>query len=158
LLSDVHSDRDREIVLRLALQIAEIWRSGSYNNNPTNPYAIQERLAVLTHMLGYSVAINCKSGKDRTGIVSAGASTLAAEIAMNGPHNIPQPYPRGGPSDIHRANCSTSIRGTGAYYITWLCTGFRGMIIRMFSFIGLFKPDEIFGPVRACSRFVPLQK
>ncbi|MDR1413950.1 MAG: hypothetical protein LBI56_03380 [Puniceicoccales bacterium] len=66
-----NSDKDRKIVFCLAAQIADIWSNDLYYKNSSNPYAIQERLMVILYKLGYSVSINCKSGKDRTGILAS---------------------------------------------------------------------------------------
>ncbi|MDR3144329.1 MAG: hypothetical protein LBT64_02400 [Puniceicoccales bacterium] len=159
LLDAKNSERDREIVLQLSAQIALIWTSEAHNSNPTNPYAMQERLAVLSSKLGYAVAINCKSGKDRTSMVCAAASTLAAEIDMSDPPTVADPYPPEGKTfdGVHMANCSTSIGASGGYHITEACTGHAGLMIKVLStFLKLFNPSAIYGSVHALSVLVPL--
>ncbi len=73
----------------LAGQIQDIWTSGGYRREGTDPYKLPARLAVLSHLLGETPAWNCKSGKDRTGELDAEAKFLMARIADTG--RVPTP-------------------------------------------------------------------
>ncbi|MDR1433029.1 MAG: hypothetical protein LBI61_01645 [Puniceicoccales bacterium] len=126
---------DRRVVALLSAQIVDIWRNNRHLNDARNPYAIQERLAVLTYKLGYAVSINCKSGKDRTGMVCAAAETLAAETLAAGMASdgstgtnkikiVPDPYDM---SMEHRTNVSAMITGSGSTDIARANTGVEGL-------------------------------
>ncbi|MDR1401533.1 MAG: hypothetical protein LBI81_01060 [Puniceicoccales bacterium] len=77
LSDEKNSPQDKKIVFCLAAQIANIWHEDLYFKESSNPYAIQEILMILSHKLGYNVSINCKSGKDRTGMLASCVSALA---------------------------------------------------------------------------------
>ena len=142
------SIEQKEIVLQLAQQIADIWVHEKYENGK-DPYAMQSRLAVLSHKLGLSTTFNCKSGKDRTGIMSAECNYLA--LAIDGTGEVPKPY-----KDLQewqKLNLSRSLDTSGASKVTQACTGIQGLkIVRLF--LKLFKFDDIanrFGEVRGGS-------
>ena len=69
----------KEQILSLADQIIDICHSDK-NGVKTNPYALPSRVAMLTNLLGYATSYNCKSGKDRTGIMAIELENLAAKI------------------------------------------------------------------------------
>ena len=75
--------------MALARQIKEIWNSESYKEMGNDPYKMVARLAVLSHMIGLPPLWNCKSGKDRTGMLDVEAKFLAARIELTG--KVPEP-------------------------------------------------------------------
>ncbi|MEZ0298621.1 MAG: inositol phosphate phosphatase SopB [Candidatus Methylacidiphilales bacterium] len=74
----------KEIVRELASQIREMWNDDSYQQQGGEPYKMVARLSVLCDKMGLKVAFNCKSGKDRTGMLDAQAKNLAAYIHYHG--------------------------------------------------------------------------
>lgn len=71
-------------------QIKYIWDSKSYKTNDSEPYAIQVRLAALLNLLGYTTSVNCKSGKDRTGVFGDEFVAFSGEVLNS--ETIPTPY------------------------------------------------------------------
>ncbi|MDR0418121.1 MAG: hypothetical protein LBH08_01640 [Puniceicoccales bacterium] len=128
------SDDDKKVVVQLAHQIAEIWQSGKYATDGSDPYAIQARIALLTYKLGLSTTFNCKSGKDRTGVANAEINNLAIETAMN-KGIVPKPYQS--LTDRKKFNLNKIINDSGANHITKACNGLCGL-----------KIANSFGPLR----------
>jgi phosphatidylinositol-4,5-bisphosphate 4-phosphatase len=120
------SEEDKKIVAQLAHQIADMWRSGKYATEGSEPYAIQSRIALLTYKLGLSTTFNCKSGKDRTGVANTEINNLAAEIAING-GIVPQPYHV--LDNREKFNLNIMLNNGGANHITKACTGLEGLKI-----------------------------
>lgn len=78
------SAEQREAVRELARQCRDLWQSDGHRDRAETPYRLPARLAVLTHLLGFPPAFNCKSGKDRTGQMDVEAKTVAAFLARHG--------------------------------------------------------------------------
>jgi phosphatidylinositol-4,5-bisphosphate 4-phosphatase len=78
------TDKDKSIVRTLADQVKTIWNDESYKKEGNEAHKMTSRIAVLTHMTGNTIAFNCKSGKDRTGVLDVEAKFLAARIDMHG--------------------------------------------------------------------------
>ena len=89
LQSEKVSPEKKAHVMALARQIKEIWNSESYKEMGNDPYKMVARLAVLSHMIGEPPLWNCKSGKDRTGMLDVEAKFLAARIELTG--KVPEP-------------------------------------------------------------------
>ncbi len=75
-----NNENKNELVKELSYQIIDIWNQTNGLGYKEDPYAIQSRLLVLMYYIGYGVSFNCKSGKDRTGAVSAAVAKLVHEI------------------------------------------------------------------------------
>lgn len=73
----------------LQRQIGEIHASRSYMHAGNEVYKMPTRLAVLAELLGVKVAFNCKSGKDRTGMLDAQIKHMKIQIALTG--EVPRP-------------------------------------------------------------------
>jgi len=73
----------------LARQVEEIASKKSERTDGGEAYKMVSRLAVLTYLMGDVPVWNCKSGKDRTGMLDVEAKFLATLIAMG--HEIPKP-------------------------------------------------------------------
>jgi hypothetical protein len=143
-----NSARDKKIVALLSAQITDIWRGNKHRNETSNQYAIQERLVLLSYKLGYATSVNCKSGKDRTGIVCARANALAAKIEMSGQNpTVPHPY---GTSLEDKINTSAMLSASGALNITRDNTGAEGIKIPEMKTIG-FETNSAFGNVTLAS-------
>jgi phosphatidylinositol-4,5-bisphosphate 4-phosphatase len=150
LMDDANSPKNKKIVLQLAAQIVKIWNDNAHNKNPTNPYAMQERILYLSHMLNYVPSVNCKSGKDRTGMVCAAVNALGARIKMNGDNpDVPEAY--AAPSAVDKANNSTMLNASGSPQITASATGYQGLKIKTSPLCANFKPSDIFGTVTGAS-------
>ncbi|MBG0775399.1 MAG: hypothetical protein H0S85_03080 [Desulfovibrionaceae bacterium] len=77
------------LVRKLTEQIRGIWVSDAFMTQGHEHTKLVSRLAVLTHMIGDTAMWNCKSGKDRTGLLDVEAKFLAAQIALTG--DVPDP-------------------------------------------------------------------
>jgi hypothetical protein len=144
------SDEDKKIVIQLAHQIADIWQSGRYATEGSEPYAIPSRIALLTYKLGLSTTFNCKSGKDRTGVANTEINALAAEIEMNR-GIVPEPYHT--LDDREKFNLSTMVSGSGANHVTKACTGLEGLkIAKSFAVFNFTEVEERMGDVQGASK------
>ena len=70
-------------------QINEIDQQKTYSSDGHEAYKMASRIAVLTHLLGGVPAWNCKSGKDRTGMMDVECKFLATLVALG--KEIPKP-------------------------------------------------------------------
>jgi len=57
------------LVRYLSAQLQTIWRNRSHHSDNNEPYKAAKRIALLTHEIGITPCWNCKSGKDRTGVL-----------------------------------------------------------------------------------------
>ena len=73
----------------LLRQINSIDRRGTYSSDGHEAYKMASRIAVLTNLLGGVPAWNCKSGKDRTGMMDVECKFLATLAALG--KEIPEP-------------------------------------------------------------------
>ncbi|MEG3127261.1 inositol phosphate phosphatase SopB [Pantoea cypripedii] len=62
---------NREKVLELCQQLKEIYNKKSHHYDGGEPYKAAQRMAMLAYEIGAVPAYNCKSGKDRTGMLDA---------------------------------------------------------------------------------------
>ncbi|EEB1715383.1 SPI-1 type III secretion system effector inositol phosphate phosphatase SopB, partial [Salmonella enterica subsp. enterica serovar Enteritidis] len=60
-----------EVVNTLARQIKDIWKNNQHHKDGGEPYKLAQRLAMLAHEIDAVPAWNCKSGKDRTGMMDS---------------------------------------------------------------------------------------
>ncbi|WP_413727755.1 inositol phosphate phosphatase SopB [Sodalis sp. RH19] len=58
-------------VSSLASELKQIWAKKTYRADKGEPYKAAVRVALLSHEIGITPCWNCKSGKDRTGIMDA---------------------------------------------------------------------------------------
>ena len=70
-------------------QINRIDQKKTYSSDRHEAYKMASRIAVLTNLLGGVPAWNCKSGKDRTGMMDVECKFLATLVALG--KNIPEP-------------------------------------------------------------------
>lgn len=70
-LSEHPHASNRHKVEELCQQIKEIWKKKSYRYDGNEPYKIAQRIAMLAYEIGAVPCWNCKSGKDRTGMLDA---------------------------------------------------------------------------------------
>ena len=83
-------EKHQTLVAETAGQIKSIWRDESFRAvGAPEPYKMVSRLAFLTHLMGESVAFNCKSGKDRTGQLDAEVKQMAADADETGTVPLP---------------------------------------------------------------------
>lgn len=79
----------KQLVNELALHIMDIYRKGAYATTGHEPYKIVTRLAYMCYLMGIKVAFNCKSGKDRTGMMDVETKFLVSRAFTEG--SIPRP-------------------------------------------------------------------
>lgn len=60
-----------KIVEELSKQIKEIWQNKLHHKDGGEPYKAAQRIAMLAHEINSVPCWNCKSGKDRTGMLDA---------------------------------------------------------------------------------------
>ncbi|EAQ2105145.1 type III secretion system effector inositol phosphate phosphatase [Salmonella enterica subsp. arizonae] len=82
-----------EVVNILARQIKDIWKNNLHHKDGGEPYKLAQRLAMLANEIDAVPAWNCKSGKDRTGMMD---SEIKREVisfhqthTLNAPGNLP---------------------------------------------------------------------
>ncbi|EJM5003663.1 type III secretion system effector inositol phosphate phosphatase [Salmonella enterica] len=82
-----------EVVNILARQIKDIWKNNLHHKDGGEPYKLAQRLAMLANEIDTVPAWNCKSGKDRTGMMD---SEIKREIiclhqthTLNAPGSLP---------------------------------------------------------------------
>lgn len=73
----------------MAMQLQEIWAKQSHRNDGGEPYKAAQRVAMLAFEIGAVPCWNCKSGKDRTGMLDAEIKREA--IAQHQRHAPSQP-------------------------------------------------------------------
>ena len=78
-----------DAIRTLLRQINDIDRRRTYSSDGHEAYKMASRIAVLTHLLGGVPAWNCKSGKDRTGMMDVECKFLATLVALG--KEIPEP-------------------------------------------------------------------
>jgi phosphatidylinositol-4,5-bisphosphate 4-phosphatase len=107
-------------------------REGSPAEVTHDPYRFNSRLINLAHLLGYTVHLNCRSGKDRTGIIDAEAKYVAEalDVAVTTNDSAAEPnfqrrlYPREQTTIFHYAMTSGSVA------IQRHCTGVPGSLLQ----------------------------
>lgn len=82
-----------KVVNILARQIKDIWKNNLHHKDGGDPYKLAQRLAMLANEIDAVPAWNCKSGKDRTGMMD---SEIKREIiclhqthTLNAPGSLP---------------------------------------------------------------------
>lgn len=82
-----------EVVNTLARQIKDIWKNNLHHKDGGEPYKLAQRLAMLAHEIDAVPAWNCKSGKDRTGMMDSEIKremiSLHQTHILNAPGSIP---------------------------------------------------------------------
>ena len=123
---------NKKIVETLSRQIVNMWKETKGNGYNDDRFGIQSRLSVLLYYLGYQVSFNCKSGKDRTGIMAVESNFIVQKINSTG--EVPD-YKKGlgeGDKELLRE----LYKASGIDQITSSCTGFRGTKISEVNRIG----------------------
>ncbi len=115
---------NKKKVVNLSNQILYIWVSTNGRGNKENPSAMQTRLAALIFLIGYSISFNCKSGKDRTGALSAEINDLILTMEAND-GEPPKPY--GKLSDEEKLQLREVFEATDSETIAQINTGYRGL-------------------------------
>ncbi len=76
--SFIRNEKLKQNVQALAMQVLDIYKRGAYASTGNEPYKIVTRLAYMSYLMGMKVAFNCKSGKDRTGMMDVEMKFLVA--------------------------------------------------------------------------------
>ena len=114
-------------IKNLSKQILYIWHTTNGHGIKNNPTSIQARLLALMNLIGYPVTFNCKSGKDRTGILAAEVNNLVTSMEANG-GEVPDPYKK--LSTDEKLNLVNALEASNSEEITKYNTGYRGLKIR----------------------------
>ena len=105
----------------LAHQVKDIYRRGAHHSEGHDTYKLAARVTYLTHLIGGVPLYNCKSGKDRTGMLDAEIKLLAAQIERDG--EVPAP---GRLSYTDRALFRTILLNTGNHEVQKTNVGVQG--------------------------------
>lgn len=114
--------KNKKIVETLSRQIVNMWKETKGNGYNDDRFGIQSRLSVLLYYLGYQVSFNCKSGKDRTGIMAVESNFIVQKINSTG--KVPD-YKKELDSEDKKL-LRELYKASGIDQITSSCTGFRG--------------------------------
>ncbi|WP_252176505.1 inositol phosphate phosphatase SopB [Endozoicomonas sp. 4G] len=115
--------RDGRSVENLADQIKTIYKKGRHYHHHHDAYKLAARVALLTHKVGAVPLSNCKSGKDRTGMLDAEIKFLAARINP-GTGEVPEPGRIVDPAD--RTLFQTILQQSGNLEVQEQNVGVRG--------------------------------
>lgn len=94
---DHESAKRIEVVGKLMRQIEGLFDAKAERNADGSAFKVASRIAVLSYLLGDPPCFNCKSGKDRTGVMDAECKFLATVIETTG--DVPDPYAKRTPSE-----------------------------------------------------------
>ena len=114
--------KNKEIVETLSRQIINMWKETKGKGYNDDRFGIQSRLSVLLYYLGYQVSFNCKSGKDRTGIMAVESNFIVQKINSTG--KVPDYKKELDGKD--KKLLRELYKASGIDQITSSCTGFRG--------------------------------
>ncbi|MGL4861237.1 MAG: inositol phosphate phosphatase SopB [Enterobacteriaceae bacterium] len=78
-----------QLVMLLVRQIKEILAKKSHHSDGGEPYKLALRVILLSHEIGAIPAWNCKSGKDRTGMLAAELQRLMISLQLGDTVNEP---------------------------------------------------------------------
>jgi hypothetical protein len=138
-------EKNGEVVRQLIEQIDVIYAAQSYRRDGGDGYKMVSRIAVLGYRIGTAVAINCKSGKDRTSQGVAAANALSAaiderlETAKDGKY-VPEPGPSG--TIREKRNESEMLFAFGHTEVQKANTGFPGFKLRDVTSLRDRQPSE----------------
>ncbi|WP_461536762.1 inositol phosphate phosphatase SopB [Spongorhabdus nitratireducens] len=110
----------RRVVEQLAAQTRSIFNSKAHHSEGHDTYKMPARILLLTSLIEGVPLSNCKSGKDRTGMLDAEVKLLATMTERDG--KVPEPGARLSPEDaalfreilIHSQNLKIQEYNTGA--------------------------------------------
>ena len=105
-------EQEKRIVNQLAQQVKDIYRRGAHHHEGHDTYKLASRIVYLTHLIDGVPLYNCKSGKDRTGMLDAEVKLLMTQTERDG--QVPQP---GRLSFRDRALLRTILRNTGNHEV-----------------------------------------
>lgn len=92
-LAEHPNDPNNRHIIELSKQIREMYTSGAHRGTVIrtehDTYKMAARLLLLTHLLEGVPLSNCKSGKDRTGMLDVEVKFLAHQLATTG--EVPKP-------------------------------------------------------------------
>ena len=78
------------VISTVAQQVKDIYRTKAHHHEGRDAYKLPARVALLTSLMDGIPLSNCKSGKDRTGMLDAEIKFLAAQIERDG-GRVPKP-------------------------------------------------------------------
>lgn len=119
-------DAQAILAKKLVAQIREIWENKSHRSDGGEPYKLAVRVVVLANAIGVVPAWNCKSGKDRTGVLDTEAKMLLAQLEQTD-QTSPAPRELGATfSSDDQALYRGMLAHTGSLEIQQYNTGLEG--------------------------------
>lgn len=120
-----------ESVYELSRQIKEIWHNKSHHHDGNEPYKAAQRIAMLAYEMGVVPCWNCKSGKDRTGMLDAELKREVVSLHQGNPLSKPGSLP-------DSVLLQKVLLNSGNLEIQAINTGMAGnMILKHYKFPGL---------------------
>ncbi len=133
------------IVRQLSKQVRGLFKSGEHRKEGVNAYKMATRLLLLTHFINGVPLYNCKSGKDRTGMLDAQVKLLIAQIERGGNSSVPEPdAPL---TDSERQLFQHILLNSGNHEIQALNTGRPGYMINVASVKKQVGNPDVWGDV-----------
>ena len=83
------SNPDIPLIKELISQIRKLYYQNRHHSTRGGAAKLASRVMVLTHMIGGTPLVNCKSGKDRTALAMTDAEWLMTRIRLTG--RVPEP-------------------------------------------------------------------
>lgn len=80
---------DIPLIEELTHQIRQLYHQNQHHNTVGGAAKLASRVMVLTHLLGGTPLVNCKSGKDRTALALTDAEWLVTRMRLTG--KVPEP-------------------------------------------------------------------
>jgi phosphatidylinositol-4,5-bisphosphate 4-phosphatase len=127
------SKEDRVLVEALVNQIRNIWANNLHHYDANEPYKMATRVAVLAHMIGVMPAWNCKSGKDRTGMLDVEIKNMLIQLQEDSSIRAPGATF----SEDDKALYREALANTGNLEIQQYNTGVQGNKVLTTHFSGL---------------------
>lgn len=109
-----------KVVAQLSAQIRDIWDGKAHHSDGGEPYKMAQRIAMLSHEIGIVPCYNCKSGKDRTGMLDSELKREAVQLHSGAGLSTPGQKLDEGQKRIFRdvlsnsGNLEIQIQNTGA--------------------------------------------
>ena len=80
---------DIQLIGQLVEQIRHLYKQNEHHNTKGGAAKLASRVMALTHMIGGTPMVNCKSAKDRTALAVADAEWLVTRMRLTG--TVPEP-------------------------------------------------------------------
>jgi phosphatidylinositol-4,5-bisphosphate 4-phosphatase len=139
----------------LSRQLKDIWAAKTYNRDGGEPYKAAQRVAMLAFEIGAVPCWNCKSGKDRTGMLDVELKREAVALYQNSELAPGSPL-----TDDHQRLLQQALLYGGNFEVQTYNTGAPGNKVMIdvpvfgLSYRSRIGDDEVWKQVKGLSRLV----